>query len=106
MKEKENMYILIQKAHNNTFEEERLYKFIGGIIKEYRDGEFYKVNKFAVIVFTKEATSAAVYLNGEYRIKQIGCWYSLSKDGKRANYDQFYNLRNEKKKEEFLDFIN
>ncbi len=105
MKERAKTYILIQKVNNNSFEEERLYVLIGGIIKEYIDGNFQKVNKFAVAIFATEATSASVYLDDEYSIRQIGCWYSLSKNGKRVNYDSFYNLKNETKKKEFLDFI-
>ena len=100
MKAKRTTYILLMQAT-----EERLYAIQGRkIIKEYLGGNFQKTNRRAVELFATSATIAAVY-SGECQVKMIGKWHSLSKDGKRANYDYCFNLRDEKQKKAFFELI-
>ena len=106
MKEKERIYLSIQRVLFGVLEEERLYMLRGKTVTEYINGNFQRINRQSLELFVQGATFVAVFFpEDEYNIKKIGKCYSLSKEGKIVPYDNFFNLRNTKQKEEFLEFI-
>lgn len=106
MKNKERIYVLIQKYPNMKFEEERLYMIRGEIVKEFIDGNFQKINRNSVKLFSNEASFATVYSKeGEYSIRNGKSGVLISMDQKRADPDIYFNLRNPEQKEAFINFI-
>ena len=106
MKDKERIYLSIQRVLFGILEEERLYMIRGKTVTEYINGNFQRINRKSLELFVQEATFVAVFFpEDEYNIKKIGKCYSLSLEGKRVTYNRFFNLRNKEQKEEFLKFI-
>jgi len=106
MKEKERIYLSIQRVLRGVLEEERLYMLRGKTVTEYINGNFQRINRQSLELFVQEATFVAVFFpEDEYNIKKIGKCYSLSLEGKRVGFDCSFNLQDKGNQKKFLNFI-
>lgn len=106
MKEKEMIYLSIQRVLLGVLEEERLYMLRGKTVTEYINGNFQKINRKSLEIFAQNATFVAVFsTKTEYNIKKIGKSYSLSYEDKRVEYNYGFNLKNIEHQKKFLKFI-